>query len=206
MEQSSLFDFQLTVHVMERRDKKLQVRRAQRRSRKKPYSLKTFTKATILRVQNPLHAEELSFAVNVVAMAIVVDVTLISVQRVSLEADLTASAKCLAERARQSLGVGRGRLFSSSGSMLDGDTKLGEAGLQTGDCLTLQTTRNQLKNVQQIQASSNAFAAILGDGSVVTWGPAACGGDSSSAQDQLKNVRRSQPLMRLLQPSCVMGL
>ena len=29
--------------------------------------------------------------------------------------------------------------------------------------------RDQLKNVQQIQASHNAFAAILGDGSVVTW-------------------------------------
>ena len=33
--------------------------------------------------------------------------------------------------------------------------------------------RLQLNNVQQIQASGqNAFAAILGDGSVVTWGDA----------------------------------
>ena len=29
--------------------------------------------------------------------------------------------------------------------------------------------RNQLKNVQQIQATKHAFAAIRGDGSVVTW-------------------------------------
>ena len=48
----------------------------------------------------------------------------------------------------------------------------------------------QLKNVQQIQASDSAFAAILGDGSVVTWGNPEYGGDSSSVQDQLKNVRQ----------------
>ena len=153
------------------------------------------------------------------------DVTLISGQRVSLEADLAASVQSLAERARRALGVGRGRLFSSSGSVLDGDTQLGAAKLQTGDCLTLQvgtvrivgnkgsfaailgdgsvmtwgnarcaadssSVQEQLKNVQQIQASYHAFAAILADGSVVTWGSAGLGGDSSSAEDQLKNVQQ----------------
>ena len=49
--------------------------------------------------------------------------------------------------------------------------------------------RDQLQNVQQIQASQHAFAAILGDGSVVTWGSAACGGDSSAVRDQLQNVQ-----------------
>ena len=34
---------------------------------------------------------------------------------------------------------------------------------------------------QQIQASQAAFAAILRDGSVVTWGDAGNGGDSSAA-------------------------
>ena len=34
-----------------------------------------------------------------------------------------------------------------------------------GDSSTVQ---DQLKNVQQIQASDGAFAAVLGDGSVVT--------------------------------------
>ena len=33
-----------------------------------------------------------------------------------------------------------------------------------------------------------AFAAILGDGSAVTWGKAEYGGDSSAVQDQLKNA------------------
>ena len=51
---------------------------------------------------------------------------------------------------------------------------------------------DQLKNVQQIQASGSAFAAILGDGCVVTWGDADFGGDSSEVQDQLKNVQQIQ--------------
>ena len=38
--------------------------------------------------------------------------------------------------------------------------------------------KDELRNVQQIQASPNAFAAILCDGFVVTWGNADCGGDS----------------------------
>ena len=50
----------------------------------------------------------------------------------------------------------------------------------------------QVKNVQSIQASAHAFAAILGDGTVVTWGHTASGGDSTAVQDQLKNVRQIQ--------------
>ena len=49
-----------------------------------------------------------------------------------------------------------------------------------------------LKNVQQIQATGWAFAAILADGSVVAWGLPAYGGDSSAVQDQLKNVQQIQ--------------
>ena len=52
--------------------------------------------------------------------------------------------------------------------------------------------RDQLKGVQQIQASHRAFAAILADGSVVTWGNALDGGDSSAVQDQLKGVMQIQ--------------
>ena len=33
--------------------------------------------------------------------------------------------------------------------------------------------------------SFKAFAAILGDGSVVTWGSVVCGGNSSAVRDQL---------------------
>eukprot|EP00435_Cladocopium_sp_Y103_P063372 s254_g25.t1 len=48
----------------------------------------------------------------------------------------------------------------------------------------------QLKNVQQVQATSAAFAAILSDGSVVTWGDDRHGSDSSAVQDQLRSVQK----------------
>ena len=52
--------------------------------------------------------------------------------------------------------------------------------------------QHQRKNVRQIQATVMAFAAILGDGSVVTWGDADHGGDSSAVQHQLRNVQQIQ--------------
>ena len=42
--------------------------------------------------------------------------------------------------------------------------------------------QDQLKNVQQIPASGGTFAAILGDGTVVTWGDHGHGGDSTCAE------------------------
>ena len=45
-----------------------------------------------------------------------------------------------------------------------------------GDSSAVQ---DQLRNVQQIQASVGAFAAILANASLVTWGHRGCGGDSS---------------------------
>ena len=37
-----------------------------------------------------------------------------------------------------------------------------------------------------------SFAALRGDGSVVTWGSAAYGGHSTDVRDQLKNVQQIQ--------------
>ena len=50
--------------------------------------------------------------------------------------------------------------------------------------------------MQQVQATGGAFAAVLTDGTVVTWGPAAYGGDSRAVQDQLKNVEQIQASCR----------
>ena len=44
-------------------------------------------------------------------------------------------------------------------------------------------------NVQQLQATERAFAAIRTDGTVVTWGPVSYGGDSHAVQAQLTNVQ-----------------
>ena len=58
-----------------------------------------------------------------------------------------------------------------------------------GDSSAVQ---DQLTGVQKIQATNAAFAAILGDASVITWGSVWNGGDSSSVQDQLKDVQQIQ--------------
>ena len=58
-----------------------------------------------------------------------------------------------------------------------------------GDSSAVQ---DQLRGVQQIQATDRAFAAILEDGSVVTWGDAYRGGDSSAVRDQLRGVQQIQ--------------
>ena len=52
--------------------------------------------------------------------------------------------------------------------------------------------QEQLHRVQQIQATDAAFAAILDDGSVVTWGHPDWGGDSSQVQEQLAQVQQIQ--------------
>ena len=56
-----------------------------------------------------------------------------------------------------------------------------------GDSSEIQ---DQLKGVKQVHATSRAFAAILDDGSVLTWGDPTCGGNSSAAQDQLTGVQK----------------
>ena len=53
-----------------------------------------------------------------------------------------------------------------------------------------------LKGVQQVQATSGAFAAILSDRSVVSWGHPKSGGDSSEVKDQLKGVQQIQAAHR----------
>ena len=58
-----------------------------------------------------------------------------------------------------------------------------------GDSSAVQ---DHLANMQQIQASDGAFAAILEDGSVVTCGNADYGSDSSAVRDQLKGVQQIQ--------------
>ncbi|OLQ08545.1 E3 ubiquitin-protein ligase HERC2 [Symbiodinium microadriaticum] len=78
------------------------------------------------------------------------------------------------------------RLLDSSGRALVGSSKIIDSSVRSGDCLSLHLSRVQIK------ASSCAFAAILGDGSVATWGKAEYGGDSSAVQDQLKNVQQIQ--------------
>ncbi|OLP77523.1 hypothetical protein AK812_SmicGene42406 [Symbiodinium microadriaticum] len=109
-----------------------------------------------------------------------------SAQRVTVDADLNEEVGTLKRRAQIALGVGRGRLVGSSRSVLDASSPIKRVRLQNGDLLTVHINR------VQVQACRPSFAAILGDGSVVTWGGAAFGGDHSAVQDQLKNVQQIQ--------------
>ena len=72
-------------------------------------------------------------------------------------------------------------LFCSGGNQV---VTWGDRGFG-GDSSEVQ---DQLKGVQQIQATYSAFAAILADGSLVTWGIPGCGGDSSAIADQFAYV------------------
>ena len=55
--------------------------------------------------------------------------------------------------------------YASAAILEDGSAVTwGNADAHGGD------VREQLKHVQQIQATERAFAAIVGDGSIVTWG------------------------------------
>ena len=112
-------------------------------------------------------------------MSITVEVGLLSGKTATLQAGPDETVQTLGRRAPIALGVGKGRLLDSSGVLLDGCAPTKKARLQNGDSLTLQVNR------PQVQAAPRAFAAILGDGSVVTWGFPDSGGDSSCPGDQL---------------------
>ena len=119
-------------------------------------------------------------------MSISVQVGLLSGKAATLQVGLEDQVATLKRRAQTALDVGRGRLLDSSGSVLNACTTVKKAKVLHGDCLTLHINRVQLP------ASCGAFAAILGDGAIVTWGDAGKGGDSSAVQNQLKNVQHIQ--------------
>ena len=118
------------------------------------------------------------------------EVSLISGKTVSLQTHEDESVESLRVRAQRALGVGKGRLLNSAGSVLDGGAPIKKARMPAGEALTLQVRR------VEIQATETAFAAILGDGSVVTWGNADWDGDNTAVRDQLKNVQQIQATSR----------
>eukprot|EP00439_Symbiodinium_sp_Y106_P042703 s3497_g5.t1 len=96
------------------------------------------------------------------------------------------AVETLRRQAQIALGVGKGRLVDSSGVVLDDSAVIVDSGVRNGDSLALHVNR------VQASATAGAFAVILGDGSVVTWGAPNFGGDSSSVQGQLRNVQHIQ--------------
>ncbi|CAE7853297.1 unnamed protein product, partial [Symbiodinium sp. KB8] len=123
-------------------------------------------------------------------MSLTVEVGILSGRTATVQAGLDEEVNGLTRRAQTVFGVGKGRLLDSSRNVLDARLSIREAGVQTGDSLTLHINQIQLQGSRDPDRS--AFAAILGDGSVVTWGDADNGCDSSAVQDQLTNVQQIQ--------------
>ncbi|OLP92984.1 hypothetical protein AK812_SmicGene25140 [Symbiodinium microadriaticum] len=119
-------------------------------------------------------------------MSITVEVGLLSGKTACVRAGVDEDVATLKRRAQTALGVGKGQLVDSSGIFLDASVPIKHARLQNGDSLTLHINR------VQVEATYDALAAILADGSVVTWGDAEHGGDSTAVQDQLKHVQQIQ--------------
>ena len=122
-------------------------------------------------------------------MSLSFEVGLISGKTVSLQTHGEESVESLRLRAQKALRAGKGRLVDSNGSVVDGAVSLKWARLQHAEPLVLQVRRVDL------YGGKAAFAAILGDGSVVIWGDAGCG-DSSAVGDQLNNVQQIQATER----------
>ncbi|CAE7241645.1 TRM11 [Symbiodinium sp. KB8] len=121
------------------------------------------------------------------AMSVDLEVGLLSGRSVALKADLEETVETLKRRAQTALAVGKqGRLLDFSGQILDGHKSIKRARLEDGNMLTLQVNR------MTVGCNLNAFAAIPADGSVVTWGDAAFGGDSTAVQEKLKSVQQIQ--------------
>ncbi|CAE7229914.1 HERC1, partial [Symbiodinium sp. KB8] len=128
-------------------------------------------------------------ATNVTIMSLMLEVSLISGKTVSLQAHEDESVESLRLRAQRALGKRKGRLVNSNGSVPDG-VPLKQARLQQAEPLTLLFRSVEI-------CGNSSFAAILGDGSVVTWGEA----DDSDEDDagggrvvlgQLNNVQQIQ--------------
>ena len=125
-------------------------------------------------------------------MSITVQVGLLSGKTATVTGGFHEDVETLMSRAQAALGVGRGRLLDSLASLLDAHAPIKDSRLQNGDFLFLQ-----LSPVQACRTSA-AFATILGDGSVLTWGDEASGGDSRAVQEKLKNVQQIQASYNLV--------
>ena len=119
-------------------------------------------------------------------MSIIVEVRLLSGKTATVKAGPDDEVEELKRQAQIALKVSRGRLTDSSGIVLDTYALVRDARIKNGASLTLHV------RTAQVQSSHGAFATIVGDGSVVTWGDGGCGGDCSDVQDRLRDVQQIQ--------------
>ena len=119
--------------------------------------------------------------------------SLLSGRTALIETKLDVDFETIQQHAQNALKVGHGRLFDSCGLALEGPRSIRDCGLQTGDALTLHLQPVAiLANLHQHNFNVGEFVAILGDGSVVTWGHIDNGGDNITVQHRLRNVQQIQ--------------
>ena len=115
-----------------------------------------------------------------------IHVALICGRSVQIAVTPESSLQDVKLQAQSSLQIGPGILLDAHGEVLNMHHTVSEAGVSFGAVLTLHTRQTA------VARAAAAFAAILGDGSVVTWGTSSAGGDSSTVQHQLRNVKQIQ--------------
>ena len=98
-------------------------------------------------------------------MSVRLEVGLLSGRTVKLQAQMEVTVAKLGRCAQDALNVGRGQLFNSSGDLLDEASTVKNANLQDGERLIFKVRQTKLAS------SDSAFAAILGDASVIHMGP-----------------------------------
>ena len=149
-----------------------------------------------------------------------IEVSLVSGHSVAVPVSPTSTIHMLRTRAEEAFNLGPVTLLSPLGQRLLTTETVEAAGLKAGDLVTALVTPTKLaassnafallsrgevltwnaapgglreiQEVQQIQSSSSAFAAILASGKVVTWGDPEDGGDSREVQDRLVGVQAIQ--------------
>ena len=113
-----------------------------------------------------------------------IHVGLMSGRSVQIEVSMESLLEDVREQASHSLQTSPGVLLDH-GEHLNMSHTVGEAGLSFGCALTMQVQRTA------VAGYFSAFAAILGDGSVVSWGMFGHG-DNSTVKEKLKNVQQIQ--------------
>ncbi|CAE7943562.1 ADS3 [Symbiodinium sp. KB8] len=124
------------------------------------------------------------------AMSISVRVGLMSGRAVWISCKGNCTVGELRLQAQNALQTGSGRLVNTALEVLREEATLDQAGIKTGEDLLLHFRQLSLASTER------GFAALLSDGSVVTWGHADDGGDSSSVKDQLRTVQQIQSTNR----------
>ncbi|OLQ00119.1 Voltage-dependent L-type calcium channel subunit alpha-1S [Symbiodinium microadriaticum] len=128
-------------------------------------------------------------------------IRLLSGKTISLDAELDESVEALTRRARKSLAVQVCGTYHAFAAILGNGSVVTWGAADYGSVVTWGDKRfggdscavqHRLQNVQHIQATNHAFAAVLYDKSVVTWGYDSSGGDSRAVQSELTNVHQIQ--------------